>query len=394
MALYEQDAKYILKTYGRIPLEFVRGEGSYLYTKEGVAFLDMYAGIAVNNIGHNHPDVLKALDKQGHDYLHLSNYFISKPVVNLAKLLVNHSIADKVFFANSGTEASEAAIKLARKYGRSKSDSKVEIISLQNSFHGRSIGGLSLTGQPKYQEPFGPLLPHVSHIKKNDIDDLRAYVNENTCAVFLEMVQGEGGIQVIEPEFLRELVRLKEQYDFLIVADEIQSGMYRTGKLFAYEHFDFEPDLVTVAKSLGGGLPLGALLVPKHLVDVLQPGDHGTTFGGNPLACALGEATMNVMLQEEFQVNLKEHSDYLMKELLKLQETYPSIIKDVRGIGFMIGIEMDDALIIKEHGLANHILVNVTNGNVVRLLPQLSMKKEELQIFLDFFKSELEKLSK
>lgn len=383
MSLYDKDQKFILNTYGRIPLEVVDAEGSWLFDKEGNKYLDTYSGIAVNNIGHKHPALVKALKKQSDKFLHLSNYFYAEPVVDLAKLLVKNSFANKVFFGNSGTEVNEAAIKLARKYGKSIHPNKTEIIALTDSFHGRTIGAVSLTGQPKYQEPFAPLMPGVSHIERNNVDDLRAYVSESTCAVFIERVQGEGGVQPLSEEFIAELVRLREQFDFLLVLDEIQSGMFRTGTLFSYEPLNIVPDLCTAAKSLGGGLPLGALLVSKRLETVLQPGDHGTTFGGNPLACALGAATLKVMLKEDFQVSFKERTTWFHKELFKLKDKYPSMIKEVRALGFMIGIETELANDIKAKGFEEKILYNVTNGNVLRLLPQLLMSKEELQIILD-----------
>lgn len=378
MNLIEKDLKYILNTYGRIPIEFVDGDGSYLVAADGTKYLDTYSGIAVNNLGHKHPAVMKAFHKQAEKFFHLSNYFAAEPVAELARLLVKNSFASKVFFVNSGTEANEAAIKLARKYGKSISPTKSNLIALHDSFHGRTLGAVSLTGTKKYQEPFAPLLPNVSHIERNNVNDLKEYVNEDTCAVFIERIQGEGGVQPLTEAFIDQIVELKEKYDFLIVVDEIQTGLFRTGKMFSYEYSNLTPDLVTTAKALGGGLPLGAMLVSKALENVLVPGDHGTTFGGNPLACAMGAATMKVMTKKGFKEELNDRADWFMKEIKKLMTKYPSIITDVRGLGFMIGIETELAMEIKNKALERNVLINVTSGNVVRLLPQLLMSREDL----------------
>ncbi|MBM6838238.1 aminotransferase class III-fold pyridoxal phosphate-dependent enzyme, partial [Clostridium saudiense] len=259
-----------------------------IYDKDNNKYLDMYSGISVNNLGYD-KGVATAIKKQVDKYIHLSNYFVSEPTVNLAKLLVDNSFAAKVYFSNSGTEANEGALKLCRKYGRSISADKFEILSALNSFHGRTCGGLTLTGQEKYQRDFKPLLSGVNYFEFNNIESLRKSVNKNTCAVFLEIIQGEGGIIEVSQEFINEVVRLSKIYNFLIVIDEIQTGIGRSGDLFAFEKYNFNPDIVTLAKSIGGGLPLGAILVSERLEKVLKIGDHGSTFGGNPVACAAGE---------------------------------------------------------------------------------------------------------
>lgn len=392
--LLEEDREYLLNVYRRMNLEMIRGEGSYLMDVNGNRYLDLFSGIAVNSLGHAHPKVLEVIQKQASHYLHLSNYFASKPVINLAKLLVENSFASKVFFSNSGTEANEAAIKLVRKYGRMKHEKKIEILSFYQSFHGRTLGGLTLTGQDKYKEMFQPILPGVTHVVFNDVEDLRNKVSDQTCAFFLETIQGEGGVKEINQRFIDELVKLSKEFDFLIVVDDIQAGLCRTGPLFSYENYDFKPDLLTLAKSLGGGIPLGALLISKRLEDVLKPGDHGSTFGGNPLACAVGEVVLDTFSQKDFQQEVINKGNVLVSKLNELRILYPMIIKQVRGKGLMIGIETDYAEEIKKKALEMKVLLNVTSGTVVRLLPPLNITINELNHFLDCFEIILEELSR
>ena len=388
-ALYNQDKNVILNLYHRLDLTIVKGNGAYLYDELGQAYLDMYSGIAVNSLGHGNSVVKAAVIAQLDQYLHLSNYFVSEPVISLATLLVANSFASKVFFTNSGTEANEAAIKLARKYGRSRHSDKIELLSFKGSFHGRTIGGMALTGQSKYKESFGQTLPFVDHVNFNDIYDLNQKVSEKTCAFFIELIQGEGGIQTVTEAFIAQLVLLSEKYDFLIVIDEIQTGLARTGELFAYQHYALTPHIVTLAKSLGGGLPLGAMLIAPALESVLVPGDHGTTFGGNPVACAAGTAVLDIMTSEGFLSDLKAKSAYLFERLNQLVLTYPKTLLEIRGRGMMLGIEVadDHATRIKEQAQAKGLLLNVTCGNVIRLLPPLTIQYSELDAFLGIFES-------
>lgn len=388
-SLYEEDKKYILNLYNRLSLEINRAEGVYLYDVNNNKYLDMYSGISVNNLGHN-KEIANAIAKQSSKYIHLSNYFASESTVNLAKLLVENSFAYKVFFSNSGTEANEAAIKLCRKYGREFSDNKYEIVSALNSFHGRTCGGLTLTGQEKYQKDFRPLLSGVDYFEFNNIDSLKEKVNNNTCAVFLEMIQGEGGIIEISQEFIKTVVELSKKYNFLIVIDEIQTGIGRSGDLFAFEKYNFTPDVVTLAKSIGGGLPLGATLISEKLENVLKPGDHGTTFGGNPVSCAAGEYVLNTIINTNILEEVKHISNYLLEELEKIKENNPDIIKDIRGRGMIIGIDVgENAIAIKDAALEKRVLLNITNKTVIRLLPSLCISKEEVDQFLDVFKEVL-----
>ena len=386
-SLYEQDKDVILNLYQRLDLTIVRGEGSYLYDDKGNAYLDMFSGIAVNSLGHGNEKVKAAILAQMDRYMHLSNYFPSEPVVTLAQHLVDNSFASKVFFTNSGTEANEAAIKLARKYGRSRNADKIELLSFQGSFHGRTIGGMSLTGQAKYKVSFGQTLPYVNHVIFNDISDLNNKVSDMTCAFFLEMVQGEGGIQTVSEAFIKQLVFLAEKHDFLIVVDEIQTGLGRTGDLFSYQHDAFTPHIVTLAKSLGGGLPLGAMLVAPALETVLVPGDHGTTFGGNPVACAAGTAVLEIMTTEGFLDDIKAKSTYLIEQLNLLAFSHQDTILDIRGRGMMLGVEMagNFANDIKTSALKEGLLLNVTSGNVIRLLPPLTISYAEIDAFLAIF---------
>ena len=387
--LYEEDRKYILNLYNRLNLQIERAEGIYLYDRDNNKYLDMYSGISVNNLGYN-KEIIDAIVNQAHKYIHLSNYLVAEPTVKLAKLLVENSFASKVFFSNSGTEANEAAIKLCRKYGKTISSEKYQILAALNSFHGRTCGGLTLTGQEKYQKDFRPLLSGVDYFEFNNISSLRDKVNENTCAIFLEVIQGEGGIIEVSQEFIDELVELSNKYKFLIVIDEIQTGLGRSGELFAFEKYKFTPDIVTLAKSIGGGLPLGATLISKELEDILRPGDHGTTFGGNPVACAAGECVLNTIINTNILEEVQNKSKYLLGELAKIKVSYPEIIKDIRGRGFMIGIDVGDyAMIIRDKAQERKLLLNITNKTIIRLLPSLCISKEEVDEFIYIFKEVL-----
>ncbi|TDT72365.1 acetylornithine aminotransferase [Hypnocyclicus thermotrophus] len=391
---YEEDKKYILNTYKRIPIEFAYGDGGYLFTYSDEKYLDFFSGIAVNQLGHNNEGIKNAIKEQLNKYLHLSNYFIQEPVVKLAKLLVENSFASKVFFTNSGAESNEGALKLAVKWGRNININKTSIVSALNGFHGRTTGSLALTGQPEKQKPFQSILPKVNHFIYNDIDSLREIVNENTCCVFLETIQGEGGVVDISEEFLNALIDLKNRYNFLIIVDDIQAGLFRTTELFSYMKYkNFIPDILTTAKAIGGGLPLGAILVSEKLENVFVPGDHGTTFGGNPVACAAGVYLLQTLTNEDFIDKSKSIAKYLYKNLLKLKEKYP-IIKGIKGRGYMLGLEVGNfANTIKDMALERKMLLNVTNNTVVRLLPRVNSTKEEIDEFLSKFEDILNKIS-
>ncbi|MFZ2256645.1 MAG: acetylornithine/succinylornithine family transaminase [Clostridiaceae bacterium] len=393
MSQREEDERYILPVYGRLHPEIVRGEGMYLYDATGKKYLDFYSGIAVNTLGHGHPKIMAALSKQMGAYLHLSNYFTSETSVRLAKRLVEASFASKVYFANSGTEANEAMIKLARKYGVAKNPAKHDFVAIDGGFHGRTLGGLSMTGNLKYKTQFGPLLTGVTHIPQNDLDALEAAVTDATCGIILEIIQGEGGVRAITPEFAEKIKELARRHDALILVDEVQTGLMRTGKLFAYEHYDLTPDVVTLAKGLGGGLPLGAMLVGATVADTLLKGEHGSTFGGNPMACAAGDAVLEVITQPDFAEQVHQMSNLLVTGLRTLSGKYPDKIGEVRSYGLMIGVDVGEkALDLRDVAQGKGLLLNITAGTVLRLLPALILTQGDVELFLELLGASLEEV--
>jgi acetylornithine/N-succinyldiaminopimelate aminotransferase len=381
MNTQDRENRYILHTYKRLPIEIDRADGVYIYGKDGKKYLDFFGGIAVNALGYNHPRVKAAINAQVERYMHVSNLFFMDVQVDLAETICKISGYPKVFLTNSGTEAIEAAIKISRKWGSTRN--KSGLIALTNSFHGRTMGALSLTDRPKYRQGFEPFLPGVSHVGFNNVEDLRAHVNGSTAAVFVEFVQGEGGVNVMSREFADELFALKRKMDFLIVADEIQGGLFRTGRVFSFEHFGVRPDIVTMAKPLGGGLPLGGVLVDEHLQDVLGYGAHGTTFGGNPVACAAGLATLRELSEKKMELHAAEVGSYLAENLRELGEKFPDFITEVRGLGLMVGVacKTECAQLVSDL-LLKGVLANCTNGNVIRLLPPLIIEKEHVDLFV------------
>lgn len=393
MSQREEDERYILPVYGRLHPEIVRGEGMYLYDATGKKYLDFYSGIAVNTLGHGHPKIMAALSKQMGAYLHLSNYFTSETSVRLAKRLVEASFASKVYFANSGTEANEAMIKLARKYGVAKNPLKHDFVAIDGGFHGRTLGGLSMTGNLKYKTQFGPLLTGVTHIPQNDLDALEAAVTDATCGIILEIIQGEGGVRAITPEFAEKIKELARRHDALILVDEVQTGLMRTGKLFAYEHYDLTPDVVTLAKGLGGGLPLGAMLVGATVADTLLKGEHGSTFGGNPMACAAGDTVLEVITQPDFAEQVHQMSNLLVTGLRTLSGKYPDKIGEVRSYGLMIGVDVGEkALELRDVAQGKGLLLNITAGTVLRLLPALILTQGDVELFLELLGASLEEV--
>jgi acetylornithine/N-succinyldiaminopimelate aminotransferase len=380
MGFLKNDGKYIINTYNRTPIEIVEGDGVYVTDINGDVYLDMFSGIAVNSLGHKNKEIMKAACEQIEKYIHVSNYFSSEPVVELAKLLVENTFAEKVFFTNSGAESNEAAMKIARKYGRMKSKKKIKILSAYNSFHGRTYGSLAITGQKKLQESFEPLVPEVYNFDFNSIDSIKALIDEDVCAVFIEAIQGEGGIVEVDKDFLVEVKKLSLEYDFLLVVDEIQAGMGRTGKFLSVENYDVIPDLVTVAKGLGGGFPIGAVLASERCCDILVPGDHGTTFGPSPVACAVGLVVVKETVREKLLAEVVEKGNYIKNKVNDLSEKYPGIINEVRGKGLMLGINTGEyASLIKDEGMKRKMLLNVTAGNIVRIVPALTISYEEIE---------------
>ncbi|MHB1049812.1 MAG: aspartate aminotransferase family protein [Bacteroidota bacterium] len=391
MKFKETEETLFFKTYKRLPLEVERGEGCYLYTKDGQRYLDMFSGLAVNALGYAHPAVIRAIEDQIRKYTHLSNFFIQEPQLQLAQRLLNLSGFKKIFFTNSGTEAIEGTIKLVRKWGKKKN--KTMLYGMTNGFSGRTMGALSLMDKEKYREGYEPFLPNVSSIEFNNVADLESKINADTAAIFLEFIQGEGGIVGVSAPFIKKMKELRDTYGFLIVADEIQSGIGRTGKLFGFQHFDIVPDIITVAKPIGGGLPLGAILGSSAVADVWSYGVHGTTFGGNPVACAAGIATIDIVMSEEFLENIRSNALYFRDRVKLLQAKFPNI-KTVRQYGYMIGMELDrDSAPIVEEILRKGILVNSTAGTVIRILPPLIAGKEEFDALYNVLEEVLTSVS-
>jgi predicted acetylornithine/succinylornithine family transaminase len=386
--ILKKEQEYLLQTYNRIPLEITQGRGVYLISKDGKKYLDFFSGLAVNALGYGNELLIKAIEEQLKRYIHLSNFYLNPPQVELAERLVKYSGLSKVFFANSGTEAVEASLKLIRKtFGPDK-----KIIAFSNAFHGRTYGSLSLCGKEKYKSYFAPLLTNIVQLDFNDIEQLEIGLDKNTAAVYIEFIQGEGGIRIASAQFVEKLEELRNKYGFALVADEVQSGIGRTGKPFAYNHYGIVPDFVIAAKAIGGGLPLGALITNQKYSTVFQAGDHGSTFGGNPVACAAGLVVFNEVFENGLIKSVAKLGNYFKSELNRIREKYPQKILKVRGLGFMLGVELTNPCIglvnaFREHG----ILVNCTSENVLRILPPLISTKENIDYFITVFNELLNK---
>lgn len=394
--LFEESSRYIMNTYKRYPVVLRKGRGMKVWSSDGKEYLDFVAGVAVNILGHCNPRVVVAIQKQAQRLIHISNYYYIEPQIKLAKLLVEHSFADKVFFCNSGAEANEAAIKLARKYAKENySSEKYHIIAAKNSFHGRTFGAMSATGQKKFQAGFEPLVPGFDYVEFNDIEDLKKTITNNTCAVILEPIQGEGGVRIPDKNYLKEVKDLCKNYNALLILDEVQTGMGRTGKLFAYEHFDVVPDIMTIAKGLGNGVPIGAMLTTDEIASAFKPGNHATTFGGNPLVCAAAVATIETLLEDGFLLDqCNRMSKYFFEKLEQLKAEFPYFINEVRGIGLIIGVELTwecDAIV--NACLNKGILINCTMGNVLRFVPPLIIQRKDIDLLVEVLRAVLSKLT-
>jgi predicted acetylornithine/succinylornithine family transaminase len=378
--LIREAEQYLMNTYRRQPVVFYKGRGTRLYDLEGKEYLDFVSGVAVNNLGHCHPNVTVAFQKQAQRLVHVSNLYYNEPQVRLARLLVRNSFADKVFFSNSGAEANEAALKLARKYAQDHhGPQRYEIICMERSFHGRTLATLSATGQTKYQKGFEPLLPGFVHVPFNDLKAVERAVGGKTAAVLVEPIQAEGGVGMPDDGYLPGLRKLCDEKGLLLIFDEVQTGIGRTGRLFAYEHWGAEPDIMTLAKGLGSGIPIGATLARESVAAAFVPGSHASTFGGNPLACSAAAATIEVLLEEGFLMdNCRRMSDYFMQRLRTLQQKHP-VIKDVRGKGLLVGMELSiEGQPIVEDCLERGLLINCTMDRVLRFVPPLIVMKEEI----------------
>lgn len=376
MRLSEQ---YIAHTYARFPIILVRGQGTRLWDIEGKEYLDFVAGLAVCNLGHCHPKVVKAIQEQAKKLIHVSNFYYIEPQIQLASLLCKHSFADKVFFCNSGAEANEGALKLARKYAKENIDrNRYEVITMEQSFHGRTFATLTATAQSKYHKGYDPLMPGFKYIPFDDIEAMRKAIDEKTCAVLLEPIQGEGGVNIPKEGYLKTVREICDEKGVLLIFDEVQVGMGRTGTLFAYEHEGVEPDMLTLAKSLAGGVPIGALLIKEKVAKSFEPGDHASTFGGNPLATAAGVAALTALIEEGMLENCQKVGQYFLSQLMALGKRF-SFVKEVRGRGLILGMELkiDGTEIVKEM-MKKGFLINCTMNRVLRFLPPLIITEEEV----------------
>jgi len=385
----ELEHKYFMQTVKRLPLTLVRGQGARVWDDAGREYLDFVSGWAVNSLGHCHPAVVAAVTEQVATLIQVSNQFYTIPQVQLAALLVEHSCLDKVFFSNSGAEANDGAVKLARRYGRLHLDGAYEVITTKGSFHGRTLTMVAATGQSKYQQPYVPLPSGFVNVNYNDVNAIRAATTGSTCAVMLESIQGEGGVNLPHDDYLKEVRAWCDQRGILLILDEIQTGVGRTGKLFAYQHYGIEPDIMTLAKGLGGGVPIGAILAQDRAA-VFTPGDHGSTFGGNPLACAAGYAVVKFILDNDIAGNARRVGQYLVDGLEGLKPRFP-VITGVRGRGLLVAVELagDIADSVLRACLEKGLLVNQLKPNALRLMPPLIIGNAEvdqvLAIFADVF---------
>jgi len=365
---------YVLKTYKRCPITIVKGRGMQVWDDEGREYLDFFPGWGSGNVGHCHPKVVAALHEQLDKIMHVPNVYYNEQAGELAKLIIQNSFDGQVFFGNSGAEANEGALKLVRK----RNPLKKTIITLNNSFHGRTLATVTATGQSEYQKGFDPLLGGFVYCDINDCTMLTGLMNTNVAAIMLETVQGEGGITALTPEFMQTARDLCNRFDAMLIIDEVQTGIGRTGKMFAYQNYDVQPDVMTLAKSLGGGMPIGAFVVARKYCDILQPGNHGSTFGGSPLACAAGVAVFQAIHEENMLANAVEMGAYFRQKLEELKTQSP-LIREVRGLGLMLGVELTKpGAEIVDKCRAQNLLINCTHQTVLRLMPAINVTKAQI----------------
>jgi len=375
---------YIMHTYGRSPVTLVEGKGCRVFDSGGKMYLDFLAGIAVCSLGHAHPEVAEAVCRQAQKLVHVSNLYYTVPQIELAELLIEHSFADRVFFCNSGAEANEAAIKLARKYSRDRfGEGRYEIICLQGSFHGRTLATLSATGQEKFHKGFEPLVDGFRHVPAGDLGAMKQAITAKTCAILMEPIQGEGGVVLFSPDYLPAVRKLCDEHGLLLILDEVQVGMGRTGTLFAHEHYGIKPDMMTLAKAMANGLPLGALLAREEVAGSFTPGTHASTFGGNPVVCAAATVVLKTLLEGNFLSNCRETGGHFRKGLEDLAGRYPSLIKEVRGLGLILGLELKvEGADFVTNLLHKGFLINCTQGNILRFTPPLIVTRTEIDLLL------------
>lgn len=386
--------KHVANTYGRFPIAIVKGQGRRVWDADDKCYLDFTSGLAVCNLGHCHPNVVAAIKAQAEKLIHISNLYHIETQSELARLLTENSFADRAFFCNSGAEANEAAIKLARKYFSNKGEGRFQVITMEKSFHGRTLAALAATGQKKFQAGFEPLLEKFTYVPFNDVPALKAAVNGQTAAVMIEPIQGEGGVNVPTDDYLKGVKEVCKKAGALLIYDEVQVGMGRTGTLFAYENYNVAPDIMTLAKGLAGGVAIGAMLATDEVAAAFTPGSHASTFGGNPLATAAGIAAIKTMLGEGVLDNCKKSGGYLFNKLLGLKAKY-NFIKEVRGKGLIIGMELADGIkggdIVKEC-LNRGLLINCVGDKTLRFIPALTVTKEEIDEMLVTLEVVLEKI--
>jgi len=375
--------KYLMNTYNRLPVALVRGRGSYVWDADGKKYLDFFSGLAVNNLGHLPPRVLYAISKQARRLMHVSNLFYTDQQIILARLLVENSFGDKVFFCNSGAEANEGAVKLARKYAKKKfGPHRFEVVTMKNSFHGRTLAMITATGQEKYQKGFEPLMPGFKYATFGDMGSLHSVVSDATCAILVEPIQGEGGVRFASKDYFKSLRQFCSEKGILLIFDEVQTGLGRTGKLFGYQHFGVEPDVMTLAKALCSGLPVGAIVARDFAAEAFEPGDHAATFGGNPLVMSAGVATLETILKEKLCAAATEKGDYFLKELKKRLKKNASV-QEIRGLGLFLAIDIDQAarpIVLK--ALEKGLLLNAVQEKTLRILPPLTVSQKEIDLGL------------
>jgi predicted acetylornithine/succinylornithine family transaminase len=381
---------FVMQTYGRYPLVVAKGKGKYVWDDKGKKYLDFFPGWAVSGLGHCHPLVVKRVKEQLNKIIHVPNNYYNLLQGKLAKEIIKNSFNGTVFFCNSGAEAIEGAIKLARKYGYPK---KYEIISMKKSFHGRTLAAITLTGQPKYHKGFKPLPKGFKYVEFNNFTALKKAVTKKTAAIVIEPIQGEGGINVATKEYLKKVKALCVKNDILLIFDEVQCGMGRTGKMFAFEHYGIKPDVMTLAKTLGGGFPIGALVASKKVSQVLTPGTHASTFGGSPIVCVASLAVFEAIKKDKLLLNVNKVGSYLVKKLESLKKKYPKIIKGLRGKGLMLGIELHiEGTQLPVMALKEGLLINCTQGNILRMLPPINITKKDVDEALKLFENVLKRV--
>lgn len=378
--IIKQYEKFVAPTYARLPIVLVKGKGSKVWDSDSREYLDFFPGWAVSGLGHCHPAVVKAIKSQAGKMLHVSNNYYNELQAELAEAIIKHSFDGKVFFSNSGAEANEAAIKLTRRYFNIvRGQDKFEIITMENSFHGRTLATITATGQTKYQEGFSPLPPGFKYVPFNDLDALKGAITDKTAAIMIELIQGEGGINVADKDYIWALRQACDAKEILLIIDEVQTGIGRTGTMFAFKQFDIIPDVMTLAKSLGGGLPIGATVIAKKYADVLQPGTHASTFGGSPIVCAASLAVFEAIQKEKLLANARKMGDYLASLLLALKSKY-GFIKEVRGMGLMLGVELNmPGRDVVQKCIDSGLLINCTHDKVLRIMPPLGVTKQEIE---------------